>query len=149
MSAPRRFFSKTRAALAAGLVVAALVVSGCRSGQVTYVVDGDTLDVDGITVRVQGIDTPERGQCGYREAKDRVAELVSGRRVLVANGGGDVTDRYDRQIAYILWEGQDLGTILIQEGLARARYDDLDGYDRHNLQDRYRWLDAVTPNRCG
>ena len=39
----------TRVVVAAGLVVAALAVSGCRSGQVTYVVDGDTLDVDGIT----------------------------------------------------------------------------------------------------
>jgi endonuclease YncB( thermonuclease family) len=139
----------TRVVVAAGLVVAALVVSGCRSGQVTYVVDGDTLDVDGITVRVQGIDTPERGQCGYSEAKNRVAQLVSGRKVLVANGGGDTVDRYGREIAYVLWEGQDLGTILIAEGLAKARYDDLDGYDRHNLQDRYRSLDAATPNRCG
>ena len=130
------------------VAAAAILVTGCRMGTVTYVVDGDTLDVDGVTVRVQGIDTPERGRCGYQRAKDRVAELVAGRRVVVSNGGGDTRDRYDREIAYVQWDGLDLGTVLIGEGLARARYDGLDGYDRHSLQDRYRSLDASTRDVC-
>ncbi len=67
----------------AGLLLAtlALTATGCRSGIVTYVVDGDTIDVDGRRVRFIGVDTPERGQCGYREAKQRVAQLVSRKRV--------------------------------------------------------------------
>jgi endonuclease YncB( thermonuclease family) len=131
------------------LVVAAMaLVSGCRLGTVTYVVDGDTLDVDGRRIRIQGIDTPERGKCGFQDAKERLSQLVGGRRVIVKNGGGDTVDQYDREIAYIQWDGLDLGTVLIGEGRAKARYDGLDGYDRHELQDRYRSLDQRVPDRC-
>ena len=57
---------------------------------VTNVVDGDTVDVNvdlGFKVyskqriRLAGIDTPERGQPGYQEAKDRVTELVLNKEV--------------------------------------------------------------------
>lgn len=142
--AGRRGRAWTIGAVAAG----ALLLSGCRMGTVTYVVDGDTIDVDGARIRVQGIDTPERGRCGYDRAKARVSELVAGRRVVVSNGGGDLRDRYDREIAYVQWDGLDLGTVLIGEGLAKARYDGLDGYDRHSLQDRYRNLDVASPDIC-
>lgn len=131
------------------VVLAALALVGCRGGTVNYVVDGDTLDVDGIRVRLQGIDTPERGECGFNEAKARVQQLVGWQSVVVINGGGDQTDRYGREIAYITFNQQDLGTILIAEGLAKARYDDLDGYSRHGRQDEYRALDARTPQLCG
>jgi micrococcal nuclease len=42
-------------------------VSGCCS----YVVDGDTLDVDGVgRIRLVGVNAPEVGEPGYKEAKD-------------------------------------------------------------------------------
>ncbi len=51
-------------------------------------------------------------------------------------------------MAYIRRNDFDLGKVLISEGLAHARYDSLDGYDRHPLQDEYRALDAATRNLC-
>jgi len=54
------------------------------------VVDGDTVDVmvdlgfkvySKQRIRLSGIDTPERGQPGYQEAKDRVIELVLNKEV--------------------------------------------------------------------
>ena len=37
--------------------------------------------------------------------------------------------------------------MLIQQGWANARYDSLDGYDRHIHQDEYRAADG--PHNCG
>ncbi len=134
----------------AGLLLAtlALTATGCRSGIVTYVVDGDTIDVDGRRVRFIGVDTPERGQCGYREAKQRVAQLVSRKRVDIVSVPGNTTDRYDRELGYVQLRGFDIGKVLIAEGLARARYDSNDGYPYHPRQADYRATDARTPNRC-
>jgi len=134
----------------AGLVLVglALVATGCRSGIVTYVVDGDTIDVDGRRVRFIGIDTPERGQCGYGEAKLRVAQLVNRKRVDIVSVPGNTTDRYDRELGYVQLRGFDIGKVLLAEGLAKARYDSNDGYPYHPRQADYRATDARTPNRC-
>ncbi|UDY36281.1 thermonuclease family protein [Dermatobacter hominis] len=139
-----------RRAIAALLVTAAVALAGCRTGTVDHVVDGDTVDVNGERVRIIGIDTPERGDCGFNEAKQRVEQLVGGREVAVITvAGHDERDRYGRELGYITFNQTDLGTVLLAEGLAHARYDGLDGYDRHPRQDAYRALDASTPNLCG
>ena len=50
--------------------------------EVTYVVDGDTLDVNiSERIRMSGINTPETGECYYQEAKDRLTELTLGKEV--------------------------------------------------------------------
>lgn len=43
----------------------------------------------------------------------------------------------------------DLGAAVLEAGLGDARYDGLDGYDQHPLQDAYRSIDAVTATLCG
>ncbi|MFM7069173.1 MAG: thermonuclease family protein [Actinomycetes bacterium] len=144
----RRGWSKSRARVGAVLVAVALTVTGCRSGTVTYVVDGDTADVDGQRVRFIGIDTPERGQCGYIEAKNRVKALVLGQRVTVMESPGNTSDRYGRELGYLQFGRVDVGRQLIAEGLAHARYDSRDGYPEHPREDDYRSLDARTRNLC-
>ena len=132
----------------AATVAVIVTLTGCRSGAVTHVVDGDTIDVDGRRVRFIGMDTPERGQCGYIEAKRRVAQLVSGKRVDVVSVPGDTVDRYGRELGYIQYRGLDIGKVLVAEGLAHARYDSLDGYHFHPRQGDYHATDAVTRNLC-
>lgn len=52
------------------------------SGYCPYVVDGDTIDVEGIgRIRFVGVNTPERGQPGYQEAKDFVKSLCLGKTI--------------------------------------------------------------------
>ncbi|MDW0148448.1 MAG: hypothetical protein QOK59_07165, partial [Nitrososphaeraceae archaeon] len=41
-------------------------------GIVTKVVDGDTLDINGTRIRLSLVDTPERGQPGFDQAKEFV-----------------------------------------------------------------------------
>lgn len=117
-------------------------------GVVTSVVDGDTVDVAGYgRIRVIGVDTPERGECGYDWASRVMADLVLGRTVTLVPGARDDVDRYGRLLRYLDVGGSDAGLRLIQRGLAVARYDSRDGYGRHAREDRYVRADANSPDR--
>jgi len=51
--------------------------AACFTDSVTYIVDGDTLDIGSTRVRLTLINTPEVGQPGYTEAKDFTAQHCS------------------------------------------------------------------------
>jgi micrococcal nuclease len=116
---------------------------------VVNVVDGDTLDLStGERVRIIGIDTPERGACGFSQAADALAAMVAGRAVVVSPGARDDVDKYGRVLRYIDVDGVDVGLSLIQQGLAVARYDSRDGYGRHAREDAYVQADAASTSKC-
>ena len=69
---------------------------------VSNVVDGDTVDVDGVgRIRVIGIDTPERGACGYESATQAMSVLVLDKDVTLVSGAADDEDRYGRLLRYV------------------------------------------------
>ncbi len=83
-----------------------------ETGNVTRVVDGDTLDVrlrSGaiVSVRLLGIDTPERGRCGSAEAGDNLRRLapVGSTVDLVSDRTQAVKDRYGRLLRYVARRG--------------------------------------------
>lgn len=83
-----------------------------ETGNVTRVVDGDTLDVrlrSGavVSVRMLGIDTPERGRCGSAEATDNLRRLapVGSTVDLVSDRTQAVKDRYGRLLRYVARRG--------------------------------------------
>ncbi len=124
--------------------------SASRTARVANVIDGDTLVVaSGEHVRLIGIDTPERDQCGYAPATRALARMVEGRRVALRNPGS-VQDRdtYDRLLRFVEVDGRDAGLALIRSGHAVARYDSRDGYDPHPREERYRAADRAHPSRC-
>ncbi len=99
--------------------------------------DGDTIDVGGVgRVRIIGIDTPERDECGFETATRRLAVVLGERVVLVAGASGDV-DRYGRLLRYVDVDGVDAGLVLIEEGWAVPRYDSRDGYGAHQREAGY------------
>ena len=72
------------------------------SGLVSGVADGDTLFLEGgITVRLKDLDTPEKDQPGYAEAREALLRLVRGKRVRLTYGTGRFVDRYGRLLAYV------------------------------------------------
>jgi micrococcal nuclease len=95
-------------------------------GTVTRVVDGDTVDVRlagerSERVRLIGIDSPERRECGYAAATLRTRTLALGRAVLLrGNRTQDTRDRHGRLLAYV-WAGKrDVGETLVRGGFARV-----------------------------
>jgi len=94
------------------------------AGTVVEVVDGDTIDVelDGAreTVRLVGINTPERGECLADEAARWLRDRVGGREVALIADESD-RDRYGRLLRYVELDGVDVGAELVRAGLALAR----------------------------
>jgi len=89
-------------------------------GNITHVVDGDTLDVNGIRIRLSLVDTPERGQPGFKEAKGYVTSLCLGKRgELDVDDGQRRGDRYGREIGVVYCNGVNINEKLINQGLAR------------------------------
>ncbi len=90
------------------------------SGNVVGVADGDTISVmdkgQAVTVRLQGIDSPEKRQAYGARAKQFTSQRVFGQVVTVIVSG---TDRYGRTLGeVILGDGTNLNRTLVEEGLA-------------------------------
>lgn len=120
-----------------------------RTYLVARVVDGDTVELgNGEHVRIVGIDTPERGECGFAEAASNMERLVLGKRVRLRPSDED-RDRYGRLLRYVDVRGRDAGLDQLERGLAVARYDSRDGYGYHPRENRYIATDKATPDfRC-
>ena len=137
-------------ATAVGALMLVLVPQAAASAvEVDYVVDGDTIRLgSGAYVRLIGIDTPEVGECGYLAAKNVLDRMVGSSVGLPNPSSVDDKDGYGRLLRYVRAGGRDTGLVLIRRGLAKARYDSLDGYDWHPLQERYRAADANNSDVC-
>jgi endonuclease YncB( thermonuclease family) len=110
--------------LVAGVALLVAVLSGAAAGAEIHVVDGDTVDIDRVRVRIQPIDTPETWEprCAAElelglKAKARLVELLgdgSGVRYVIGPG----RDPYRRTLARVYVGDTDVGEVLMSEGLA-------------------------------
>ena len=91
------------------------------------VIDGDTLDVGGVRVRLHGIDAPEVGQnCRTATGKSWDCGTWASRELRALYQGAQASceavdrDKYDRVVATCRVAGHDLGTELVRRGMAIA-----------------------------
>lgn len=136
-----------------------LLLSGCAATatspasvsavKVTRVIDGDTIELENKQkVRLLGVDTPERGQCGFQQAKKNMQDMVLAKRIILVSDGKQTTDKYGRLLRYVDLGDKDIGLEQIKDGLAKARYDSRDGYPKHSRQDKYIKADADKKDLC-
>jgi endonuclease YncB( thermonuclease family) len=99
----------------------------CQGGRGSdCVIDGDTFRLDGQSIRIADIDTPETRdfQCaGEKDLGDRATrrlhELLNAGPFELLTYERD-EDRYGRKLRIIGRNGQSLGQVLVAEGLART-----------------------------
>ncbi len=100
----------------------AQVVSG-----LARVIDGDTIEIKGVQLRLEGIDTPEPAQtcprrwfgtwkCGQK-ATQALKNLVTGRKILCESHGWG---KYGRLLATCFVNGQNINAKMVRDGLAWA-----------------------------
>jgi len=84
------------------------------------VIDGDTLKIEtSEKIRLSGINTPEKKECYYQEAKDKLTELTLNKTIYLEK---DYTNkgRYGRLLRYIHTKDQDINKYLVLNGYARV-----------------------------
>lgn len=95
------------------------------NGTVTAVIDGDTIAMNELRIRLCGIDAPEDASPGAHEAQRFLELAVRGKTArCIPVGGGSVCDtRSDvvnngRLVAQCFVGGEDMAEMLTREGLA-------------------------------
>lgn len=92
---------------------------------VEKVVDGDTIDVkiDGKieSIRLIGIDAPEKNECYGSEATEKMKELIENKKIKIeADSSQNDKDKYDRLLRYIyLEDGTLINEKLVADGFAK------------------------------
>lgn len=85
---------------------------------VMRVVDGDTVELfGGETLRLIGIDTPERGEPCFNEAKQKLAELVEGKTVFIEKDVEE-KDKYGRLLGYLYVGDAFVNLEMVESGFA-------------------------------
>lgn len=89
----------------------------CFTGQVTEVIDEDTIRVDGQSIRFALASTPELSEYGGHQAKKFVEQVCPvGSEVLVDEDDGQTQGSYGRIIALIYCNGNNLNELVIVSG---------------------------------
>jgi len=79
------------------------------------IIDGDTLEIDGVAIRLEGLDAPELGtHAGLIAA--RTLQALVGADAITCQLTGE--ESYDREIAICFLEGRDLAAELVAAGVA-------------------------------
>ena len=116
--------------------------------------DGDTIDVQTnqgeITVRLAGINTPDRGECYAEEARDHLIETLEGEAVLLEVFE---TDQFGRTLAHVFEGDRHVNLELVEMGVAigNGLDDDPYGVDLRVAEDSafHARLGLWDPRSCG
>ena len=119
---PTQFGAGLRALAGVSFILSFPAGAGERLAGRAHVLDGDTIAVGGIHVRLKGVAAPEvahfgePGEAGGEEAKTFMVELVEGETVVC-----DLTQErtHGRRVGWCYRDGQDVAEALIRAGLAR------------------------------
>ena len=117
----------TAAAILGGLLGIALILKGAPETELTGapdVIDGDSIRISGIEIRLKGLDAPELSQKCQRLDKDwpcgmeaRAALRRKFSRGLATCTGAE-RDRYGRLLAVCRVRGADINADMVRDGMA-------------------------------
>lgn len=91
---------------------------------VSRVIDGDTLDSSVGKIRLIGVNTPEKNNLGYEEAKQYL-QGYEGKTLELEDKG---KDKYSRTLGYVFYNNQLVNQQILERGLASLYYYDKDEY---------------------
>ena len=95
-------------------------------GQVTHVRDGDTIEVNGIAIRLSALDCPERGT-SEGESANRLAQQFLNKKAVCELTGAKT---YDRLVGYCIVGGQDFGLFMMRNSACKL-------WKKYDVWDRY------------
>ncbi|MCW8965987.1 MAG: thermonuclease family protein [Candidatus Pacearchaeota archaeon] len=110
--------------------------------KIQRVVDGDTVIINNQSTRLLGINTPERGELYYAEAKKFLENLTQNKTLTIKKQG---TDRYNRTLAYLFLDNKNINLELVKQGLANFYFPQ--GKKEYYFQFKGAWQDCITSQK--
>lgn len=107
------------------------------------VIDGDTIVSNGSSIRLLGINSPEKGESLSLEAKEFLESQVLNKTVFLEYGK-DKKDRYGRTLAYVFVNGKNINLEIVRNGFANPYFPS--GKDKHYSEFFSAWRDCVDKN---
>jgi len=108
---------------------------------VERIIDGDTIVIDNKTsVRLLGINCPEKGEMYSEEAKEFLRELILNKTVKL-KFGKEKYDRYQRVLAYVFVGNKNVNLELIDRGFANFYFPS--GKDKYYNDFKRAWEDCI------
>ena len=119
-------------------------LSNYETAYVERVIDGDTIVIENKTsVRMLGINSPERSELYYDEAKQYLENLVLDKTVKL-EFGKEKTDRYNRLLRYVHINNKNINLKLVEEGFANFYFPS--GKDRYYKDFEEAWEECIDKN---
>lgn len=100
-----------------------------ETATIERIIDGDTVESNGTSIRLLGINAPERGEFYHEESKSFLEELVLNETVRL-EFVGEREDRYYRTLGYIHFNGENINVKMVEEGFANYYF--YDGRDKYS-----------------
>jgi len=116
-----------------------------QQAHIERVIDGDTIvaENNNNSIRLLGINTPERGEFLYDEAKSFLEHLVLGENVTL-EFTGDRYDKYNRLLAYVFLDGENVNVNMVENGFANYYF--YSGRDKYSDELEEAWEICIENN---
>lgn len=116
-----------------------------ETAKVSRIIDGDTIEIEsGEKVRLLGINTPEKGEKYYAEAKNFLEEYISNETIQLEYGD-EKFDKYNRILAYIHFNEENINLKIVEEGFATPYFPS--GKDVHYYEFSDAWNACLDSNK--
>jgi len=110
---------------------------------VERIIDGDTIVVNNedndTHIRLLGINTPEKGEKYYNEAKIYLSKLILNKTIKVEYGN-EKYDKYQRTLGYVFLDNKNINVELVKNGFANLY---VYGYDKHYIELKKAWQKCI------
>ena len=94
-----------------------------NAGKCVEVIDGNTIQVYGVgKVQLSQVKTPQKNESGFSNAKKFVEEKCLGKTVYLNIDDKQPKDKYERTLAIVYTDSQDINRALIDNNLAEISY---------------------------
>jgi len=87
-----------------------------QTTQVTKIIDGDTIETSLGRIRLLGINTPEKNQPYYQEAKEFLKQIEN-KTIQIQKDKEDL-DKYNRKLRYVFYKNRIINIEILEKGLA-------------------------------
>jgi len=115
-----------------------------ETAYIDRVIDGDTIKSNETSIRLLGINCPEKGEKYYSEAGEFLENLVLNETVKL-EFSKDKKDLYGRTLAYIFIEKENINLDLVKEGFANFYFPS--GRDMHYNEFKEAWERCIKENK--